>query len=73
MGSKKEKTAGEILKEIEPTIGKEIIMNLDFRGNRILLPEVITKITKFNDKEELTIKADKGKLQISKLSIEKEK
>ncbi len=65
----------DILKEIgikseaEP---QEILTNLDFRGERILLPEVITKITQFNEKEEVSIKADKGKLFIEKFTIGKE-
>lgn len=54
--------------------GKQIISTLDFRGNRILLPEVITNITNFNEKDEFAIKADKGKLEIEKFAeAEKEK
>ncbi|MDD5087067.1 MAG: RimK family alpha-L-glutamate ligase [Candidatus Nanoarchaeia archaeon] len=47
---------------------KEIIINLDFRGNRILLPELITKITKFDEKDDLIIRADKGILSIEKVN-----
>ena len=43
---------------------KEIITTLDFRGERLFLPEVISKITKFNDRDNYTIKAQKGKLNI---------
>ena len=53
--------------------GKQIISSLDFRGERILLPDVITKITKFNEKDEYSIKADKGKLEIEKFSDGEEK
>lgn len=53
--------------------GKQIISSLDMRGERILLPEVITKITKFNEKDEYSIKADKGKLEIEKFSDGEEK
>ncbi len=49
---------------------KEIITNVDFRGDRILLPELITKITKFDEKDELSIKADKGRLSIEKINGE---
>jgi ribosomal protein S6--L-glutamate ligase len=65
----------DILKEIgikpkaEP---QEILANLDFRGERILLPEIVTRITKFTDKDEISIKADKGKLFLEKFSIGKE-
>jgi len=49
---------------------KEIITNVDFRGDRILLPELITKITKFDEKDELVIRADKGRLSIEKINGE---
>lgn len=42
----------------------ELIILPEFRGNRILLPEVISKKTKFNDKSEITIKFKKGFLEI---------
>ncbi|MFO8016991.1 MAG: hypothetical protein R6U32_07895, partial [Candidatus Woesearchaeota archaeon] len=45
---------------------KEIITNLDFRGNRILLPEVVTDITKLSEKDEITLKAREGQLLIRK-------
>jgi len=48
---------------------QNILTNLDFRGSRILLPKIITDITKFNDKEELVIKAKKGKVEIGKYKI----
>jgi len=49
---------------------KQIITNLDFRGNRILLPELVTKITNFDEKDELVIRADKGILTIEKIKGE---
>jgi len=42
----------------------EIHTGLDFRGNRILLPEIVTKGTKFTSQTEVTIKIRKGKLEI---------
>jgi hypothetical protein len=48
---------------------KEIITNLDFRGNRILLPETITKTTKFNEDDEFIIDMDEGKLLIKRMQI----
>jgi len=51
---------------------KQLITTLDFRGNRILLPELMTEITKFDDKEEVDIKAEKDKLVIKKFSVGKE-
>ncbi|TKJ17762.1 hypothetical protein CEE44_04485 [Candidatus Woesearchaeota archaeon B3_Woes] len=52
---------------------KEIITNLDFRGNRILLPSAVTGMTKFDDKEEYCIEAEKGFLLIKRFSTSKEK
>lgn len=46
--------------------GKHLISTLDFRGERILLPKIITNITKFNEQDEYSIKAEKGKLEIEK-------
>ena len=48
---------------------QNILTNLDFRADRILLPKVVTDITGFNEKEELLIKAQKGKIEIGKYKI----
>lgn len=65
---------GEATKEIMDEIsslgpGKEIITVLDFRGERILLPEVITKEAKFTDKDDVILKVEKGRLVIEKFDI----
>ena len=52
---------------------KEILTNLDFRGDRILLPEIITKATGFSEKDEFSVKVEKGKLVIEKSSKEEKK
>lgn len=48
---------------------KEVITSLDFRGPRILLPDVVTKSLKFKEGEEVIIKAEKGHLEIRKMDI----
>ena len=55
---------GETPKECE-----EIITSLSFRGERILLPELVTKMTKFDDDKEYIIKACKGKLEVLEFKI----
>lgn len=60
-----------IKKEGKPA--QQIITNLDIRSERILLPKLITDITKFDDKEELVITAKEGQLSIKKFVVEKEK
>ncbi len=39
---------------------QQIITNLDFRSERILLPKIISSITKFGESEDVIIKAKKG-------------
>ena len=48
---------------------QEIITELQFRGERILLPEIITKITKFSDRKEYALKVKKGQLEITEFKI----
>jgi len=63
--AKKKIGAEKILTEkIGKADSKEIIITLDFRGERLFLPEIMTKITKFNERDNYTIKAQKGKLSI---------
>ncbi|MBU0628013.1 MAG: RimK family alpha-L-glutamate ligase [Nanoarchaeota archaeon] len=64
------KGAGEIMKEInleKSAKEQHIIVNLDLRGERILLPKLVTNISKFAEKDEVVIKASKGKLNIEKV------
>ncbi len=64
--------ADKIIKELE--VPKEeraiqqIVTNLDFRSDRILLPKVVTQITKFDEKDEFVVKAEKGKVVVEKYS-----
>jgi|TARA_B100001964_G_scaffold245262_1_gene331104 ribosomal protein S6--L-glutamate ligase len=45
---------------------QQIVTNLDFRSERILLPKIITKLAKFDEKEDVVIKARKGKVSVEK-------
>lgn len=45
---------------------QEFFANLDMRGTRILLPEIVTNVTKFSEKDEVSIHAEKGRLEIRK-------
>ncbi|KYK26072.1 hypothetical protein AYK26_01340 [Euryarchaeota archaeon SM23-78] len=49
-----------------------IITNLDFRGNMILLPEVITKAADFDEEDNYEITAQPDKIVIKKLDVTKE-
>ncbi len=54
----------DLFKKLGISHQSEIVTNLDFRGKRILLPELVTEITKFNEDEEVSVKADKKTLII---------
>jgi len=64
--------AEKILKDLEIPSEKEssqqIVTNLDFRSERILLPKVVTKLADFDEKDEFVVKAEKGKIVIEKYS-----
>lgn len=62
----KEKDANKVMKEIkgEENGEQEIITDLQFRGERILLPSIVTKISKFDDRKEYTIKIKEGHVEI---------
>lgn len=57
-----EKKEKKTMKELLPE--QEILTKLDFRGDRILLPEFVSKLTKFKDDKDVCIKASKGKLAV---------
>ena len=48
-------------------IAQQIITNLDFRASRILLPKIVTDISKFGEKDEVVLKVEKGKLVVEKI------
>ena len=47
----------------------ELITGLQFKGDRIVLPTVITKTTGFNAHENYVIKSKKGKLEITEFNL----
>jgi ribosomal protein S6--L-glutamate ligase len=63
----KEKLSTSVMQEINSNgTTQEIITALQFRGNRILLPEIVNKIAKFDERSDFTIKVKKGKVEINK-------
>ena len=62
----------EIMKELlddEELEEQELITGLEFRGNKILLPEIITKLTKFNENADYKFTAKKESLRISRFDV----
>jgi len=45
---------------------QQIITNLDFRSDRILLPKIVSTMSKFDEEDEIVIKARKGKITLEK-------
>lgn len=45
---------------------QQIITNLDIRSERILLPKIVSKLSKFDEKEDVVIKASKGKISLER-------
>ena len=48
-------------------MAQQIITDLDFRANRILLPKIVTDIAKFSEKDEVVLKVEKGKITVEKI------
>jgi hypothetical protein len=44
--------------------GKPVVSKISFRGERILLPEFVTKTSGFSDRKEYVITSRKGKVEI---------
>ena len=67
----KREAASEVMKEISNDNGtaQEIITNLVFRGEKIILPEIVNQIAKFSDRSEFAVKAKKGKIEIEEFKI----
>ncbi|MBT4804883.1 RimK family alpha-L-glutamate ligase [Candidatus Woesearchaeota archaeon] len=57
------------LEDINGSASQEVITNLQFRGDRILLPEIVTKLCKFDDRKEYVLKIKKGKLELEEFKI----
>jgi ribosomal protein S6--L-glutamate ligase len=48
---------------------QEIITDLKFRGERIILPEIVNKIALFDERKEYAIKAKKGRIEIEESKV----
>jgi len=55
-----------VSKEGESETEQQIITNLDIRSERILLPKIVSKLSKFDEKEDVVIKASKGKISLER-------
>jgi ribosomal protein S6--L-glutamate ligase len=63
-----------IVHEIEPHKDlKEIITKPDFRGARILLPEIASTLSKLSDEDEVSVHISKGRIELNKIRKKDEK
>ncbi len=70
LNADKKKAAVEIMKEIrDDSVPQEIITELQFRGDKIILPEIVNKVAKFSDNKEFAIKAKKGRVEIEEFKM----
>lgn len=69
--TEKENGAKEILKNIniKDELQKEIITNLELRGSKIILPDIISKISGLKEDDEITIKVENGKIIVEKVKM----
>lgn len=74
VNKRKKQAAAEVMKEISlendaSNSFQEIITPLQFRGERILLPDFVAKITGFSNQKEYSVKTKKGKVEIEEFDI----
>lgn len=66
----KDKATSEIFEALgieEKPINHQIISNLEFRADRILLPKIATQISKFNSSDEAVIKIEDGRVIVERI------
>ena len=71
----KEETASEILKQLDKEADEKqgkLLFNIELRGKRILLPEIVTKLTKFKEDDELELTAKPKYLEVKEFDINKQ-
>ncbi len=66
---KKKAQVKAIMENVDSEKSQQLILSLDFRANRILLPELITKITKFREDVSYLIKVGHEQLQIKEYDV----
>ena len=65
----KKKDYEEIIKGIKSKSEKEVLTNLDIKAGKIRLPELMTKISGFEEGEEVVLVAEEGKIEVRKQDV----
>ncbi|HIH12719.1 TPA: RimK family alpha-L-glutamate ligase [Candidatus Woesearchaeota archaeon] len=63
---KKERAGETVMKQIVVNNGEpqQVVTSLQFRGDRIILPEIVNKIAQLRERKEYSLKVQKGKVEI---------
>jgi ribosomal protein S6--L-glutamate ligase len=69
------KGKAEVMREIPAPSKemKEVISKVDFRGARLLLPEIASTVSKLAEDDEIVLKLAKGRIEIDKIRKKEEK
>ena len=67
--TEKDKNYEEIIKGIKTKNDKEVLTNLEIKAGKIRLPELMTKISGFEEGEEVVLVAENGKIEVKKHDI----
>ena len=72
LAAAKSPSASELLTELsssksDETEGQQIITNIDYRGSRILIPEAVSKMSKFNDGQDAVFEVKRNEIRIRKV------
>jgi len=65
----KEKHYGEMIKEINNKNEKQVLSNIEIKAGKIRLPELMTKISGFEEDEEIILVAENGKIEVKRVDI----
>ena len=65
----KDKDVGELIKGIKTKNEKEVLTNLDIKAGKIRLPQLMTKISGFEEGEEVVLVAEEGKVEVKKHDV----
>ena len=59
----------EMIKEINNKNEKQVLSNIEIKAGKIRLPELMTKISGFEEDEEIILVAENGKIEVKRVDI----
>ena len=58
-----------MIKEINNKNEKQVLSNIEIKAGKIRLPELMTKISGFEEDEEIILVAENGKIEVKRVDI----